>query len=347
MRLEDRPEPTPSPTSCWCRRSALASAAPIARSSPAATAGRPPDSERLVLGHESLGRVLQAPHGQRLCRPAIMVVGIVRRRDPRALRRRARRRVGHVPQRPLRRARHQALRWLRRRALPPRARLRSQGRPGAWARCGVLLEPASVLAKAWDHIDRIGQRTRSWSAADARWSPARGPSACWRRSWPRSAASISTCSIAPRTGRSRSWCGHSAAPITSIDLPDDLRRRHRARMHRRAAARDRDVLMRRRRPQRHRLPDRRVQRRPHPALRLRALQPRRTVLRQRSSSSDRSTPTGALRDGRRRARQQADRAWLAATAHAGACRCRIGARRSRTPPDDIKVIVRIRAEAAT
>jgi threonine dehydrogenase-like Zn-dependent dehydrogenase len=29
--------------------------------------------------------------------------------------------------------------------------------------CGVLLEPATVLAKAWDHIDRIGHRTRSWA----------------------------------------------------------------------------------------------------------------------------------------------------------------------------------------
>jgi threonine dehydrogenase-like Zn-dependent dehydrogenase len=28
---------------------------------------------------------------------------------------------------------------------------------------GVLLEPASILAKAWEHIDRIGHRTRSWA----------------------------------------------------------------------------------------------------------------------------------------------------------------------------------------
>jgi threonine dehydrogenase-like Zn-dependent dehydrogenase len=28
---------------------------------------------------------------------------------------------------------------------------------------GVLLEPATILAKAWDHIDRIGHRTQSWS----------------------------------------------------------------------------------------------------------------------------------------------------------------------------------------
>ena len=28
---------------------------------------------------------------------------------------------------------------------------------------GVLVEPASVVAKAWDHIERIGARTRSWN----------------------------------------------------------------------------------------------------------------------------------------------------------------------------------------
>jgi threonine dehydrogenase-like Zn-dependent dehydrogenase len=30
---------------------------------------------------------------------------------------------------------------------------------------GVLLEPTSVVAKAWDHIERIGQRTASWRAS--------------------------------------------------------------------------------------------------------------------------------------------------------------------------------------
>src|SRR5690606_38868574 len=28
---------------------------------------------------------------------------------------------------------------------------------------GVLLEPTSVVAKAWDHIERIGARARSWT----------------------------------------------------------------------------------------------------------------------------------------------------------------------------------------
>jgi threonine dehydrogenase-like Zn-dependent dehydrogenase len=29
---------------------------------------------------------------------------------------------------------------------------------------GVLLEPASIVAKGWDHLDRIGRRSRSWQA---------------------------------------------------------------------------------------------------------------------------------------------------------------------------------------
>ena len=27
---------------------------------------------------------------------------------------------------------------------------------------GVLLEPASILAKAWDHVERIGGRSKAW-----------------------------------------------------------------------------------------------------------------------------------------------------------------------------------------
>jgi threonine dehydrogenase-like Zn-dependent dehydrogenase len=41
----------------------------------------PPGRDRLVLGHESLGRVLEAP-GSGDLQPADLVVGIVRRPDP-------------------------------------------------------------------------------------------------------------------------------------------------------------------------------------------------------------------------------------------------------------------------
>jgi threonine dehydrogenase-like Zn-dependent dehydrogenase len=121
----------------------------------------PPGRERLILGHESLGRVLEAPAGSGFA-AGDLVVGIVRRPDP-------------VP------CYHCA--------------------GGEWDMCingqyvergiksldgygaeryrleatfavkidpmldtlGVLLEPTSVVAKAWDHIDLIGRR--------ARWQP--------------------------------------------------------------------------------------------------------------------------------------------------------------------------------
>ena len=41
----------------------------------------PPGAERLILGHESLGRVAEAPDGSGFA-PGDLVVGIVRRPDP-------------------------------------------------------------------------------------------------------------------------------------------------------------------------------------------------------------------------------------------------------------------------
>ena len=74
------------------------------------------------------------------------------------------RRVGHVPQRPLHRARHQAgsTATLRALALEPDFAVRLDPASGE---LGVLLEPASVVAKAWEQIERIGGR--------ARWQPRR------------------------------------------------------------------------------------------------------------------------------------------------------------------------------
>jgi threonine dehydrogenase-like Zn-dependent dehydrogenase len=116
----------------------------------------PPGRERLVIGHESLGHVIQAPTGSGFS-PGDLVVGVVRRPDP-------------VP------CPHCAI--------------------GEWDMCcngqytergiksldgygaqryvveasfavhldpslggvGVLLEPTSIVAKAWEHVDRIGRR---------------------------------------------------------------------------------------------------------------------------------------------------------------------------------------------
>ena len=70
-RVEERARsPTDRAARCSSRRWRSACAAPTWRSSPASTAGRRPGKDRLVLGHESLGRVLEAPAGQRLQRRA-------------------------------------------------------------------------------------------------------------------------------------------------------------------------------------------------------------------------------------------------------------------------------------
>ena len=121
----------------------------------------PAGRERLVLGHESLGRVLKAPPGGEV-REGDLVVGIVRRPDPvpcpacaggewdmcqngEYTERGITGRDGYLAERV---------------ALDPAFAVKVDPELGM---CGVLVEPASVLAKAWDHIERIGRRTRTWA----------------------------------------------------------------------------------------------------------------------------------------------------------------------------------------
>ena len=120
--------------------------------------GRAPDGEqRLVLGHEALGRVLEAPAGSGLAE-GDPVVPIVRRPDP-------------VPCRPCAAGewdmcrnglftehgivgRHGFARERFRTASDALVRV-----DAGLGRLGVLLEPASVVAKAWEHIEHIGSRS--------------------------------------------------------------------------------------------------------------------------------------------------------------------------------------------
>jgi len=118
----------------------------------------PPGERHLIIGHESLGEVLHAPEGSSL-RPGDLVVGIVRRPDPvpcaacardewdmckngKYTERGIKDRHGYASQRYLVRPSFLV-------ALPPTLR-----------RVGVLLEPTSVVAKAWEQIERIGARAR-------------------------------------------------------------------------------------------------------------------------------------------------------------------------------------------
>ena len=121
----------------------------------------PPARERLVLGHESLGRVIEAPEpgpepGPRFA-PGDLVVGIVRRPDPEpcpacAVAEWDMCRNGRYTEHGIKELDGFAA---ERYVLPVGAAVPV---PEALGPLAVLVEPASVVAKAWEHVDRIGAR---------------------------------------------------------------------------------------------------------------------------------------------------------------------------------------------
>jgi glucose 1-dehydrogenase len=120
----------------------------------------PPGHDHLILGHESLGRVVEAPADAGV-EPGDLVVGIVRRPDPvpcpacaagdfdmcangRYTERGIKDRHGYASE--------------RYRIHPEHVVKVDSSLSGL----GVLLEPTTVVAKAWDHIERIGRRA-TWT----------------------------------------------------------------------------------------------------------------------------------------------------------------------------------------
>jgi len=123
----------------------------------------PPGEGLLVLGHESLGRVAEAPDGCGLARDDL-VVGIVRRPDPVpcpncAVGEWDMCRNGRYTERGIKGRHGYASDRYR---IHPEFAVRLAPELD---RVGVLLEPATVVAKAWEHLERIGYR--------AAWSPKR------------------------------------------------------------------------------------------------------------------------------------------------------------------------------
>jgi threonine dehydrogenase-like Zn-dependent dehydrogenase len=118
----------------------------------------PAGHSRLVLGHESLGEVMQAPADSGFA-TGDHIVGIVRRPDPVpcpacAVGEWDMCRNGRYSERGIKaRDGYGAERF----RIEPEFAIKVDTALGATA---VLLEPTSVVAKAWDHIDRIGRRTR-------------------------------------------------------------------------------------------------------------------------------------------------------------------------------------------
>jgi len=120
----------------------------------------PHGAKRLVIGHESLGKVQEAPPGSGV-KAGDLVVGIVRRPDPVpcpacAVGEWDMCRNGRYTERGIKERNGFGSDYFR---IEPDFLVKVDPALGGAA---VLLEPTSVVAKAWDHTERIGQRTRSW-----------------------------------------------------------------------------------------------------------------------------------------------------------------------------------------
>jgi threonine dehydrogenase-like Zn-dependent dehydrogenase len=116
----------------------------------------PPGHDRLVIGHESLGRVRQAPHGSGFT-AGDLVVGVVRRPDPVPCGACAHGefdmcRNGQYTERGIKQLDGYASeQW----TVEADYAVRLEDR---LTDVGILMEPTTVVAKAWEQVERIGAR---------------------------------------------------------------------------------------------------------------------------------------------------------------------------------------------
>ena len=120
----------------------------------------PPGEKRLIIGHESLGTVEEAPAGSGF-RRGDLVVGIVRRPDPVPCAACAAGewdmcRNGQYTERGIKQRNGYGSEQYR---VEPEFLVKLDP---ALKTLGVLLEPASIVAKAWEQVGRIGSRAPFW-----------------------------------------------------------------------------------------------------------------------------------------------------------------------------------------
>ena len=159
-RVEDVPEPPLSDGAVLVRTLALGVCGTDREIVSGAYGWAPPGEKRLVIGHESLGHVQEAPTG---CGFAAgdLVVGIVRRPDPVpcpacAVGEWDMCRNGRYTERGIKERNGFGADFFR---IEPEFLVKLDPSLGAE---GVLLEPTSVVAKAWDQTERIGRRSRAF-----------------------------------------------------------------------------------------------------------------------------------------------------------------------------------------
>ncbi|MFI6393517.1 glucose 1-dehydrogenase [Nonomuraea sp. NPDC050540] len=158
LRVEDVPDPVPGANDLLVEAIALGVCGTDREIADGEYGWAPPGRDRLILGHESLGRVRQAPERSGFL-AGDLVVGIVRRPDPE----------------PCGACAHGEFDMCRNGRYTERGIKEIDGFGSElWTveidyavklapsleEVGVLMEPATVLAKVWDQIERIG--TRAW-----------------------------------------------------------------------------------------------------------------------------------------------------------------------------------------
>lgn len=160
-RLENIDEPVAGPGDLLVRTAGIG----ICGTDREIVAGRygwPPEGrDRMILGHESVGRVERAPPGSAFA-PGDLVVGIVRRPDPLPCRHCA---AGEWDMCSNGRYTECGIKArdgfaCDRFAIEPGFAVKVDLELGL---LGVLLEPASIIAKAWDHVEHIGRRSATWA----------------------------------------------------------------------------------------------------------------------------------------------------------------------------------------
>ena len=163
----------------------------------------PPGQKRLVIGHESLGKVQEAPADCGFT-AGDLVVGIVRRPDPVpcpccAVGEWDMCRNGRYTERGIKERNGYGSDLFR---IEPDFLVKLDPALGS---NGVLVEPTSVVAKAWDHTERIGRALARLGAEDAarhRRRPDRSACRVDRRATRRSTFTCSTITTARKRRRS-------------------------------------------------------------------------------------------------------------------------------------------------
>ncbi len=159
-KVEDIPEPPISDGAVLVRARALGVCGTDREIVSGSYGWAPPGKTRLVIGHESLGVVEDAPAGCGFS-TGDLVVGIVRRPDPVpcaccAVGEWDMCRNGRYSERGIKERNGYGSEHFR---VEPEFLVKLDPSLGG---LGVLVEPTSVVAKAWDHTERIGGRSRAW-----------------------------------------------------------------------------------------------------------------------------------------------------------------------------------------